>query len=281
MKIKYYGTAAAEGFPGMFCSCETCEKARKLGGKNIRTRSQTVINDELMIDFSADTYLHILNYGLDLRKIKACLITHGHDDHVYPFDFQYRGFGYAYFMNENEKQPLQIYSTKSSAEEYIHILEKTKNRDEKSINWNEIVPFTTYEIFGYKVTPLKADHEKKLDPVIYIIEKNGESILYAHDTGYFLDETWDYIENSNIKFQFVSLDCTSILNDEAYGNHMGLKACCDVKERLLKKNATESTIFCLHHFSHNGRLVYDDLVPLARESGFEVSFDSAEFVIGE
>ena len=62
---------------------------------------------------------------------------------------------------------------------------------------------------------------------------------------------------------------------------MGLKACCDVKERLLKKNATESTIFCLHHFSHNGRLVYDDLVPLARESGFEVSFDSAEFVIGE
>ena len=58
MKIKFYGTAAAEGFPGMFCSCETCEKARKAGGKNIRTRSQTVINNELMIDFSADTYLH-------------------------------------------------------------------------------------------------------------------------------------------------------------------------------------------------------------------------------
>ena len=29
MKIKYYGTAAAEGIPGLFCSCEICENARK------------------------------------------------------------------------------------------------------------------------------------------------------------------------------------------------------------------------------------------------------------
>ncbi|HBJ10614.1 MAG TPA: carbon-phosphorus lyase, partial [Ruminococcaceae bacterium] len=38
MKFQYLGTAAAEGFPGMFCSCDTCEKARKAGGRNIRTR---------------------------------------------------------------------------------------------------------------------------------------------------------------------------------------------------------------------------------------------------
>mgnify|MGYP003300302936 FL=1 len=60
---------------------------------------------------------------------------------------------------------------------------------------------------------------------------------------------------------------------------MGIKACCDVKERLLKNNATEKTVFCLHHFSHNGGLNYDDLVPVAKNSGFEVSYDSAEFEI--
>lgn len=277
MKIKYYGTAAAEGFPGMFCSCETCEKARKKGGKNIRTRSQTVINDELMIDFSADTYFHVLNYGLDLRKIKACLITHGHDDHVYPFDFQYRGYGYSYFPDEKEKVPMQIYATKSSFSEYSHLLEAIKKRDEKSIDFTEIVPFTTYEISGYKVTPLKADHDRKQDPVIYLIEKDNKTILYAHDTGYFLDETWEYLEKNEIKLNFVSLDCTSILHEDAYTNHMGFKACCDVKERLLKKNADEKTVFCLHHFSHNGLLIYDDLVPMAKKSGFEVSYDSAEF----
>lgn len=279
MKIKFYGTAAAEGFPGMFCSCETCEKARKKGGKNIRTRSGTVINNELMIDFSADTYLHVLNYGLDLRDMKACLITHGHDDHIYPYDFLYRVFGYAYFMNEEEKKPLQIYSTKSSASELLPIIESAEKRDEKALKWNEIVPYNTYEILDYKVTPLKADHAKNLDPVIYIIEKDGKAILYAHDTGYFLEETWDYIEKSKIKFDFVALDCTSILNEKAYTNHMGIKACCDVKERLLKTNADENTVFCLHHFSHNGKLIYDELVPVAKELGFEVSYDSAEFEI--
>ena len=279
MKIKFYGTAAAEGFPGMFCSCETCEKARKKGGKNIRTRSGTVINNELMIDFSADTYLHVLNYGLDLRDMKACLITHGHDDHIYPYDFLYRVFGYAYFMNEEEKKPLQIYSTKSSASELLPIIESAEKRDEKALKWNEIVPYNTYKILDYKVTPLKADHAKNLDPVIYIIEKDGKAILYAHDTGYFLEETWNYIEKSKIKFDFVALDCTSILNEKAYTNHMGIKACCDVKERLLKTSADENTVFCLHHFSHNGKLIYDELVPVAKELGFEVSYDSAEFEI--
>ena len=52
MKIQYLGTAAAEGIPAIFCDCKTCQKARKLGGKEIRTRSQAIIDDRLLIDFS-------------------------------------------------------------------------------------------------------------------------------------------------------------------------------------------------------------------------------------
>ena len=37
MKITFYGTAAGEGWPGVFCQCELCREARRLGGKNIRT----------------------------------------------------------------------------------------------------------------------------------------------------------------------------------------------------------------------------------------------------
>ena len=51
MKIKFLGTAAAEAFPAMFCDCENCKKARSLGGKNIRTRSQTLIDNDLFIDY--------------------------------------------------------------------------------------------------------------------------------------------------------------------------------------------------------------------------------------
>lgn len=71
MQLQYLGTAAAEGFPGMFCSCAACERARKAGGKNIRTRSQAVIDDSLLIDFPADTYHHVLTHGLALEKNTA------------------------------------------------------------------------------------------------------------------------------------------------------------------------------------------------------------------
>lgn len=64
MKLKYLGTAAAEGWPALFCHCEACKKARKLGGKNIRTRSQAIADNRLLIDFCADTYMHVLQQGL-------------------------------------------------------------------------------------------------------------------------------------------------------------------------------------------------------------------------
>lgn len=40
MKYKYYGTAAAEAIPAIWCDCDTCERARKKGGRNIMSRSQ-------------------------------------------------------------------------------------------------------------------------------------------------------------------------------------------------------------------------------------------------
>ena len=50
MKITYYGTAAGEAWPGVFCRCELCEKARALGGRNIRTRSQALVNQDLLLE---------------------------------------------------------------------------------------------------------------------------------------------------------------------------------------------------------------------------------------
>ena len=280
MKIKYYGTAAAEGIPALFCYCDVCEKARKAGGRNIRTRSQTKINDDLLIDFSADTYSHVLYQGLDLREIKSCLITHGHDDHLYPYDFIYRlSPVYAHFPNNNEgKIPLDIYLTRRSAKE-LNACFKSQNvfmRDKDALRVNFIKKFVPFETAGYTVTALRATHALNLDPVIYIIQKDGKSLLYAHDTGYFPDDTWKYIEKSGIRFDYVSLDCTSTKNEKAYNNHMGLKACCEVKERLMKKNADEKTIFCVNHFSHNGGYTYDELVPIAEKEGFIVSYDSME-----
>lgn len=48
MKIQYLGTAAAEGWPGIFCNCPVCREAVRRGGKNIRSRSQALVDDSLL-----------------------------------------------------------------------------------------------------------------------------------------------------------------------------------------------------------------------------------------
>ncbi len=279
MKLKYYGTAASEGTPALFCSCEVCEKARFFGGRNVRTRSQAIINDDLLLDFPADTYLHVLNYGLDLRKVKACLITHSHDDHCYGLDMLYRMPTYSHFPNgDRDKKPLDVYASGRAARDLSKLFRKedVKEKDPNALSLHKMKFYETYDVHGYAVTPLRAKHEFGIGSVFYIIQKNGKSVLYAHDTGFFHDDAWAYIENCGIVFDFVSLDCTCTKDNNCYDYHMSLKACCDVRERLLKKNADSHTIFCLNHFSHNGGYTYDELVPIASEKGFVVSFDSME-----
>ena len=84
MKFKFLGTAAAEALPGPFCACERCKAARAEGGRSIRGRSQALIDDALLIDFPAETASRALQGHCDLTKVKHCLITHNHQDHLYP-----------------------------------------------------------------------------------------------------------------------------------------------------------------------------------------------------
>lgn len=96
MKIKILGSGGGEGFPAMFCSCEHCEMARNAGGKSIRTLSQTLINDDLLIDFPADTNMHCLQHDINLGKIQYLLITHAHEDHYFPVGLNFRGDCFAH-----------------------------------------------------------------------------------------------------------------------------------------------------------------------------------------
>ena len=75
MKLQFLGTAAAEGIPAIFCTCETCRIARQKGGKNIRSRCQSLVDDRLLIDFGPDTYYHSMRDGIDLTYVFNVLIT--------------------------------------------------------------------------------------------------------------------------------------------------------------------------------------------------------------
>ncbi len=275
MQIKFLGTAAAEGWPGLFCDCDNCRRAKAAGGPNIRTRSQAVIDDRLLIDFGPDTYHHVLVGDLDLKSVTHCLITHSHSDHLYPKDLAMRSGVYGH---RQTKDGLVIYATVPAYLQIEPIV--TKNQDaEDPTSCQLIRAFQPFTAGAYAVVPLEADHGPTTEPVIYTISKGGRSLLYAHDTGYFPDVTWQYMADQKMSFDLVSLDCTNIQLPGRRG-HMGLAACSEVKARLVAEGlAHADTTFVVNHFSHNGGLIHDELVPVAKELGFLVAYDGCSLEV--
>lgn len=273
MKFRYLGTAAAEGFPGMFCVCEHCKRAKKAGGRNVRGRSQAIINEELLIDFPADTCMRVLNGTLDLPNIHHCLITHHHSDHLYVADLEMRRMG----MCQADHETFIMYAPKPGSEQIRYEIEKSKLQDVVSLY--EVNPFETFVIADkYTVTPLPADHAYDLKgsdgcAVFYLIEEAESKLLYAHDTGYFMNSVWEYLEREKPQLTMVSLDCCGGQLD-MWKNHMGLNACKEVSKRLKGIGCiTDKTRVFINHFSHNCGTIHDELVPIAAEYGFEVAFD--------
>ncbi len=272
MKLKYLGTAAAEGIPALFCNCKICQNALKKRGKEIKTRSQAILDDRILIDFPPDTYMHMLYENIDLKRIRTLIITHSHFDHLNEKDFWCRNEGIA---NQISEEPLHIYAT-SSAVQRIQQVIVTDMQGSNRIATHEITPFVPFEAEGYRFIPLKANHDPNADPVIYIIEKGEKTMLYANDTGVFPPETVAYLNQYDRRFDLISLDCTGMLQHYRNG-HMSLDTDVEMYEMLKTAGRCDAdTIVYLNHFSHNGYATHEELVAAAKNYDFHVSYDGCE-----
>lgn len=271
MKFTFLGTAAAEGFPGMFCSCATCERARKTGGRNLRGRSQALVNDDLLIDFPADTCQRTLQGYLDLPHIRHCLITHSHSDHCYPADLEMRKPGFAY---PSDERPFVFYASEKTAQPLFDRMSSHHLDGQHDVQVKVIRPFEPFAVCGYTVTALQAVHDPSTEPLMYMVSDGDKTVLYANDTDYFSDDTWAYLESHRPKLDLVSLDCTGV-SIRYVGAHMNMETGVQVVERLRSLGCvTDATRLYVHHFSHNCGYTYDELLPVAAASGFEVTYDN-------
>ena len=274
MKITYYGTAAGEAWPGIFCDCEICRKARELGGKNIRTRAQTVIDDDLMIDMPPDNYLHTLYFGLDLSKVRTLIFTHSHSDHCYLSDLELirEPFSHTY------PGVLQVYGN-DTVERKIKKLHTGTGGENERYRFHRIMPNETVESGPYTITALRATHAKDETCLFYHIARGEKAILYAHDTGALTEENLETLSKCLHPLTFVSLDCTMQKSRDGK-NHMGLEDDAEQKEILIRRGlADENTIFAVNHFSHNGGWLHEELTAQAEKNGMIATFDGIQITI--
>lgn len=275
MKLQFLGTAAAEGIPAIFCTCEVCRRARALGGKNIRTRSQSIVNDALLIDFPCETYSHMNQNGLHLSEIRHLLITHVHRDHFYPSELENLSPSFATLPKNFPK--LHVYGSADVAEKLSDLTEAARARMEI----HTVAPYAPFEATGLTVTALRANHGTE-NPYIYLIEDGDKSILYAHDTGYFTDETWEYLVARGKPIDLVSFDCTGgAAEDLSYAHHMCLGRAEVCRARMREVGMlTDRSVCVLNHFSHNGVSPnYDELTAIAEPRGFLTSYDTMSVTI--
>lgn len=272
MKLRYLGTAAAEGWPALFCKCEYCENARTAGGKNLRSRSQALINDDLLIDFPTDTYMHAVANRLNLSSVKHCFITHSHLDHFSPIDMVLRNT--SFYAHDLITPVMTVYGNKNVMDKLTKTMAILGNDEEyPTIEAEEIEAYKTVCVGNYKITPLPANHKHDENAFVFIIESDEGNILYLHDTGLLYDEVYEYLAKRGVKFGLVSYDCTYVIL-ESGGGHMGLDSVPYVRKRLLEIGVIdENTVSVVNHFSHNGKLSHEELTAEAEKIGFLSAYD--------
>ena len=271
MKLQYLGTAAAEAWPALFCECDACQKARAAGGRNIRSRSQAIIDDKLLIDFPPDTYMHCVQHNVDTTRVENMIVTHAHSDHWYPKDLWCRYPGIAHFKGES--CPLTIWGTAAIKEDVEQHLAPANRLDER-LCYHEIQPFGTYTVGKYTVTALPANHDPAAKPVIYQISDGEKTMLYGNDTGYPFESVWEYWAKNPVRFDYISLDCTGETLQNYRDGHMCVDVNAEVVERMRAMGLVDdATTVCIHHFSHNGGLTYDELTEEVAPRGWLVSYD--------
>lgn len=267
MYITFQGTAAAEGAPALFCNCKHCRYAREVGGKEIRMRAGSLIDGRLKLDFGPDAYAQSLRFNQSYSELQHILITHAHEDHFAPDDLKR-----VTPPDAHRDTVVHVYGDARVGEKLEPHLQK------KNLAFTQVFPFETYDIGGYRVTPLQAVHAvgSGEEPLTYIIEKDGRRLLYLHDTDFPTEEDMAFLRGRRV--DMVSMDCTNGILNLDYIGHMGIEDNLRLREMLIENGTADAdTVFVANHFSHNGLVAHEELEK--RLPGFIVAFDGLTLTV--
>lgn len=266
MEIHFSGTGASEGIPNPYCSCQICEQARFAGGKEKRTRASVIIDKVLQIDLSPEYAYQLMRDQFNAREINGLLFTHTHPDHFNIGELYSRMAGFAHDIHH----PLHIYGSDIAISECAKLLAGySKDR----FRLHSVIPFVTFEFENYCITPLLANHAAWEFCYLWFIEKEGKTLFYGHDSGWFPELTWQWLEKKRIDLAI--LECTTGYNGDARSdNHMSIETIIAACKRLrasgcLKKESRIS----LSHISHNIKMGHFELTELMFSYGADVAWD--------
>jgi phosphoribosyl 1,2-cyclic phosphate phosphodiesterase len=280
MNFVFLGTSASEGYPNAFCACENCEQARQAGGPSLRKRSAALIDGELLIDLGPDLMAASMQHGVSLAKMRYCLQTHEHSDHLDPSHFSSRSPA----CGVKDAPRLHYYASQNALKRAERILrsDEPKNgfldpavSERLNLNVYVVEPFQHFAVGPYQVFSLKANHAHETTAMLYLIEHNGHTIFYGTDTGVIPQETWEALADFGKACDLVVLDHTFGLMLEKRGTtHLNADEFLEQVARLRQIGLiTQGTRIFATHFGHHSNPTHPELVAYAAQHGYEVAYD--------
>ncbi len=268
MKLTVLGSAAAEGWPALFCHCEACREARRLGGKNLRRRTSYRLGDNIQIDWGPDTLAASIALGLDMATLTDLVVTHAHEDHFTPYELYYRRPGFS-------QVPEDSLLTVHGSAQVEQALRKALGDDDAlfRLRYRRIEAYHEYAITPQvQVTALPATHAQDTGGAYnYLLGIEGRNLLIGHDTGWWYDDVWDFL--GRCELHTVIMDCTSVRLFQR-GGHLGAPDVVAVRQELSARGALHPDChFLVNHFSHNGEWLHAEIEEFLAPHGIEVCYD--------
>lgn len=265
MRIQILGTAAAEGWPGIFCGCDSCKKARELRGKDLRSRASIQIDNNYKIDLPPDTYYHNIRYNLDLSELKYLFFTHSHGDHFAPDEIEYTRSGFAYNL---KNEPIHVYGN----DKVIGTIQRRSERRKLPLALHIAEPSMPIQADSLKFTPIIAHHADTETCLNYVIQSESATVLYASDTGFYEQQTLEFLKQ--YRFDLLIVECTFGPALLPSLKHMSMKGVLKLRDTLRKSGAvSDDTEVVITHFSHNIGLTHDELEEKAGPQGLRAAYD--------
>ena len=282
MEIQFLGTGAAEGIPPLFSRSAFAQQVREEEGPDLRSRSALRLGDEHQIDFGPDHFFQAIRCKCDFFDLRHLLVTHMHSDH-----FQLEAVMAKEMPDDTNGQEIQIYASVPGIrwlEQVFSLLVEPgyssgvaykKLRERYPLVAMEY--YSSYKLGELHVHTVKGNHrgatpeEFSINPLISLAD--GRRFLYAVDTGYYSEESWEFL--SDHRLDLLIMEATFGGRDdrpEYPDGHLDGRSFVRVLERMLSIGLiSEDTPVYATHINPDQGWNHNQLQAFFRETNFDIT----------
>lgn len=166
--------------------------------ENQRRCSSLMIDDDVVVDLGLQSFDFATKLGADTSGITDIFISHTHRDH-------YMKEALLAYLNAVPRK-LRIHCHRGAV-----VSLKLTEEEAARVEIHPLEAMETFEAAGMTVTALPANHlagGPEEQPLHYIFHRNGQTLFYGCDGGWFRAETWEYMRREAITYDAMILEAT-------------------------------------------------------------------------